>query len=282
MLKPGNLLKRWFSVRSGWLVALGMCLCATVVYRLYRDISGEVMFQQNHELRMALDNSNARVELLEKRIATLHDRDSALRSYAKLEAIPSEVREMGVGGAIASPWDKEPETGFLAKLDQLERELSLLESSMSEVRYAVEARSEELQRIPTMRPIPGGIVSSGFGRRLDPFTNQSRMHRGVDFQARMGTKIHAPAAGRVVQTGRSGGLGRVVKLDHGNGVATVYGHLLKANVKVGENVDRGQVIGLVGSSGRSTSSHLHYEVLVNGEHVDPSEYFLADELVWED
>lgn len=282
MQETGKLLSRWVSARSGWLLALGMCLCATVVYRLYRDISSEVMFQQNHELRMALDNSNARVELLEKRIATLHERDAALRSYAKLEAIPTDAREMGVGGSVPSPWDKEPETGVLSRLEQLERELSLLESSMSEVRYAVEARSEELQRIPTMRPIPGGIISSGFGRRLDPFTNQSRMHRGVDFMARMGTKIYAPAAGRVVETGRSGGLGRVVKLDHGNGVSTVYGHLLKANVKMGANVERGQVIGLVGNSGRSTSSHLHYEVLVNGQHVDPSDYFLADELVWED
>lgn len=106
MQETGKLLSRWVSARSGWLLALGMCLCATVVYRLYRDISSEVMFQQNHELRMALDNSNARVELLEKRIATLHERDAALRSYAKLEAIPTDAREMGVGGSVPSPCPK--------------------------------------------------------------------------------------------------------------------------------------------------------------------------------
>jgi murein DD-endopeptidase MepM/ murein hydrolase activator NlpD len=277
-----TVLKSWFSARSPWLVALGMCLCTFLAYRIYSDINDEIRFQQNHELQMALNNSNARLELLEKRITTLHDRDSALRSYAKLEPIDAEIREMGVGGSVPNPWDNQPEGSILGKLDQLERELSLLESSMSEVRYTVEARSEELQRIPTMRPIPGGIVSSGFGRRIDPFTDQYRMHRGVDFQARMGTKVYAPAGGRVVLAGRSGGLGRVVKLEHGNGVTTVYGHLLKASVKVGENVERGQVIGLVGNSGRSTSSHLHYEVLVKGNHVDPSDYFLADELAWED
>ncbi|MCA9783174.1 MAG: peptidoglycan DD-metalloendopeptidase family protein [Calditrichaeota bacterium] len=259
-----------------------MCLCATLVYRLYRDIADELLFQQNHELRLALEQSNARIDLLQKRISNLNEQDSDLREFAQLEAIDADIREMGVGGTVPSPWSRDPEDSQLDRLDQLDRQLALLESSMSEIRYTVEARSEELQHIPSMRPIPGARITSGFGRRPDPFTNHPRMHRGVDFHAPMGTQIVAPAAGKVIQASRSNGLGRTIRIDHGNGVVTTYGHLLKFSVKVGENVERGQLIGLVGNSGRSTSSHLHYEVVVRGNNVNPTDYFLADELAWEE
>jgi murein DD-endopeptidase MepM/ murein hydrolase activator NlpD len=117
-------------------------------------------------------------------------------------------------------------------------------------------------------------VSSSFGYRLSPFTNEREFHRGVDISARMKTKIIAPADGIVTSVGRTYGYGNRVTISHGYGMKTVYGHLHSSLVKKGDHVKRGQEIALLGNTGRSTGPHLHYEVHLNDVPVDPFRYIL--------
>lgn len=114
--------------------------------------------------------------------------------------------------------------------------------------------------------------TSGFGKRRDPFRGRLAFHRGIDLAAPRGTPIHAPAAGEVVRAGRLGGFGNVVEIDHGNGVVTRYAHLHAYHVRHGDRVTPGQRLGLMGRSGRTTGVHLHYEVIVDGRHVDPARF----------
>ena len=127
--------------------------------------------------------------------------------------------------------------------------------------------------MPDMWPILGPI-NSGFGEREDPIagTGEGEFHKGVDIGSPDGTPVHAPAGGRVVRVGLESGYGRVIDIDHGNGITTVYGHLQGFNVVLGQMVVKGQVIGYVGHSGRVTGSHLHYEVQVRGIAVNPHKY----------
>lgn len=127
--------------------------------------------------------------------------------------------------------------------------------------------------VPNMWPILGPITS-GFGEREDPVlgNGEGEFHKGVDIGSPDGTPVHAPADGRVIKAGLGSGYGREIEIDHGNGVVTLYGHLSGYNVTVGETVVKGQVIGYVGHSGRTTGSHLHYEVQVRGTAVNPHKY----------
>jgi murein DD-endopeptidase MepM/ murein hydrolase activator NlpD len=129
----------------------------------------------------------------------------------------------------------------------------------------------ELADAPSMWPIEGRVASS-FGERLDPFNGEGAFHAGIDIDAPMGTPVRATADGDVVRAGMGAGYGRVVELDHGHGLSTLYGHLSGFAVSPGEHVTRGQVIGYVGESGRATGPHLHYEVRVHNVPVNPHKY----------
>ncbi|MEM9677944.1 MAG: M23 family metallopeptidase [Pseudomonadota bacterium] len=123
--------------------------------------------------------------------------------------------------------------------------------------------------LPHGSPSPGARISSRFGSRRDPFTGRSAVHSGLDFSAPRGTPIVATAGGRVTKAGRLGGYGKLVELDHGGGITTRFAHLSRINVKLGQKVARGQLVGRVGSTGRSTGPHLHYEVRRKGRALDP-------------
>jgi murein DD-endopeptidase MepM/ murein hydrolase activator NlpD len=130
--------------------------------------------------------------------------------------------------------------------------------------------------VPYRKPVIGEVeFTSGFGVRSDPFLGRPAMHTGLDFRASTGDPVRVTANGKVVNAGWAGGYGRMVEVDHGNGLSTRYGHLSEINVKVGEYVKIGQVIGAVGSTGRSTGPHLHYETRIDGEAVDPQKFLRA-------
>jgi murein DD-endopeptidase MepM/ murein hydrolase activator NlpD len=133
--------------------------------------------------------------------------------------------------------------------------------------------ADEASNVPDMWPILGPI-NSGFGEREDPIlgTGEGEFHKGVDIGSPDGTPVHAPASGRVVMAGMGSGYGREIEIDHGNGIRTVYGHLQGYNVVAGQSVVKGEVIGFVGHSGRTTGSHLHYEVQIRGTAVNPHRY----------
>ncbi len=143
-------------------------------------------------------------------------------------------------------------------------------------RAQVDRLNRTLAQVPYRKPVVGEVeFTSGFGVRSDPFLGRPAMHTGLDFRASTGDPVRATANGKVVSAGWSGGYGRMVEIDHGNGLSTRYGHLSEINVKVGEPVKIGQVIGEVGSTGRSTGPHLHYETRIDGDAVDPQKFLRA-------
>ena len=129
--------------------------------------------------------------------------------------------------------------------------------------------SGNLELLPTSLPAKAFYVSSSYGLRTDPVTKRRAMHRGVDLAGWHKTEIFAPAHGTVKRAGRNGGYGKFIEIEHKNGFVTRYGHLAKINVKRGQEVQKDQVIGLMGNSGRSTGTHLHYEILHNDKHINP-------------
>jgi murein DD-endopeptidase MepM/ murein hydrolase activator NlpD len=145
-------------------------------------------------------------------------------------------------------------------------------------RAQVTRLTRTLATIPVRKPLDGGLdLQSGFGVRVDPFLGTPAMHTGLDLHGETGDPVRATADGTVVAAGWSGGYGRVVDIDHHNGLSTRYGHLSSVEVRVGQSVKRGQIVGKVGSTGRSTGPHLHYETRLKGEAVDPQKFLRAGE-----
>jgi len=157
-------------------------------------------------------------------------------------------------------------------LKSLQSQIDLSGSQLSALENVILSRQLGQEIHPEGRPVNTGYISSGFGERVDPFTGGEEFHEGIDFAAPEGTPIHAVAAGIVTWAGPRGGYGNMVQIDHGNGYATRYGHAEKILVHVGETVNRGDVIALVGDTGRSTGPHVHFEVLMNGHEVNPASF----------
>lgn len=155
--------------------------------------------------------------------------------------------------------------GLAQQIKDRERQLSVLESLIS-------TRNLNTQIIPRGRPVNQGWISSYFGRRSDPFTGRTAFHRGLDFAAPAGSEVQSVASGIVTYAKERFGYGRTVEINHGNGYVTRYAHNQKLLVSLGDTVQKGQPISLIGSTGRSTAPHLHFEVLRNGRQVDPMSF----------
>lgn len=147
---------------------------------------------------------------------------------------------------------------------------------ISTARGHLDRLTRALNTVPVRKPVPGEIdTTSGFGMRVDPFLHIPAMHTGLDFRGDTGEAIRATASGTVTHTGWSGGYGKMVEIDHGNGLSTRYGHLSAIDVEAGQTVRAGQIVGRMGSTGRSTGPHLHYETRIGGEAVDPQRFLRA-------
>jgi murein DD-endopeptidase MepM/ murein hydrolase activator NlpD len=158
-------------------------------------------------------------------------------------------------------------------IDWLSKEAAIQEQSLQELSLAAEQKSSRWAATPSIWPVKGW-VTSGFGPRVSPFTEKPAWHDGLDIAAAANAPVQAPAQGRVTTVGFDPKLGILVKVDHGFGIETLYGHLAKALVKEGQRVKRGEVVGLVGSTGLATGPHLHYMVKVHGQTFDPVKYIL--------
>lgn len=186
------------------------------------------------------------------------------------------------GGPLLAPTDLKLADNLLAgahhdighSLSQLEQALQRIDVMVSVVEAATTARSLANMAIPSRYPIEGRRISSGFGNRRDPFTRRLARHSGIDIPAPRGTPIAASAGGRVRFAGYRAAYGNTVEIDHGNGLVTRYAHASKLYVKRGELVLPGQEIAAVGSTGRSTGPHLHFEVIRNGAYVEPRQYLV--------
>ncbi|WP_075289156.1 M23 family metallopeptidase [Pararhizobium arenae] len=175
-------------------------------------------------------------------------------------SLPDEP-QLDIGGPYVAP---ETAADFDASLVALDGALGRLEEMRSQVK-----------KLPFDNPSPASDITSRFGNRLDPFLGRLALHAGIDFRAAIGTRISATAPGTVISAGRNGGYGNMVEIDHGNGVTTRYAHLSSILVNVGDHVKAGEAIAKTGNTGRSTGPHLHYEVRLNGEAVDPMRFLMA-------
>lgn len=160
------------------------------------------------------------------------------------------------------------------QLEEVEQNSLKTESNLREMQEYFSDETSMLSTTPSIRPTRSRLLTSTFGVRTDPYTNHRVMHKGVDFAADHGGDVMAPADGVVIFAGARGGYGKAVVIDHGYGVQTHYAHLSSYKVEVGGEVRRGQVIGAIGNTGRSTGSHLHYEVRISGIPQDPEKYIL--------
>lgn len=238
---------------------------------------------ENAMLSQQLSTMMAKIEAVESQVARIEEMDDNLRQMMDLPEISEDIRQVGIGGTnlenpiihSSSPLGKEV-TATQSLLEKLEREIKLEMDSYRKLVTTVERREDSLRYLPALKPVPNGRVTDGYGNRRHPILKRIRFHYGVDLAANKGTPILAPADGYVTFTGRNGGYGLFVTINHKYGFITRYGHMNKIYVRTGQFVRRGDKIGEVGNTGLSTNPHLHYEVLLKGKHKDPDGFFLND------
>jgi murein DD-endopeptidase MepM/ murein hydrolase activator NlpD len=225
--------------------------------------------RENRDLQSANEQFSKSVESLRTQLHTVEDRTRKLAIIAGISTL-DEASQGGVGGLRPADLGENPYRDDLDKMafrsHRLEKDLSVLEKKFV-------AQSLLLSSTPSIAPVRG-ILTDGFGGRSDPFTGEPGTHNAVDISSAVGQPVRAPADGIVVKSEWANGYGNVVYIAHGYGYSTRYGHLSTFSVHPGDHVKRGDVIGHVGSTGRSTGPHLHYEVRLNNQPVNPLEYIL--------
>lgn len=189
------------------------------------------------------------------------------------ESSQSTQAEISLSAGSSGLTEEERIASIKGDIDWLTKEASIQEQSLQELSLAAEKKSSRWAATPSIWPVKGW-VTSGFGPRVSPFTEKPAWHDGLDIGAAANAPVQAPAQGRVTAVGFDPKLGILVKVDHGFGIETIYGHLAKSLVKEGQRVKRGDVVALVGSTGLATGPHLHYMVKVNGQALDPVKYIL--------
>jgi murein DD-endopeptidase MepM/ murein hydrolase activator NlpD len=245
------------------------------------------MAREKAVLTRELSRFQERVVGLEEVINQLGEQDSQIRLLAGLDAVDPEVLQAGIGGPGLTTPDAHPlwpfdsavgKSAFAVEYDlgALERRARMLASSLSEARDSLTSHRDLLEATPSILPVAGAITSRFTASRIHPIFHRALPHEGVDISARHGTPILAAAKGTVVYAGWLAGLGYTVEIDHGYGYLTRYGHASKLLVRRGQQVKRGEVIAHVGSTGISTSPHLHYEVRIGGRAVNPMNYVIGN------
>lgn len=229
----------------------------------------------------AEENLNAlalRLGKLQAHVIRLDALGSRLTNMAKLDKGEFDFESPPAqGGPVAdlqqSSMMQVPD--FVAALNDLSAQLDDRNKQLSVLETMIMNRNLQAEVMPTGRPIARGWLSSYFGMRTDPFSGRRVHHAGVDFAGKLGSDVVAVAAGVVTFSGRRSGYGNLVEINHGNGYMTRYGHNLKNLVNVGQTIKKGELIAKMGTTGRSTGPHVHFEVIVNGRHVDPKRYIHA-------
>ena len=253
----------------------------------YARLRSAQLDTRNTVLQDELQEFQMRVDHLESTLNQIAQNDARFRSIAGLESIDSEVLQAGVGGpGLVGPeahslWTIDPsisENLFEVSYDlnQLERRARLLSSSLEEATDSLLAHRDLLESTPSILPTPGWLSSSYSESRMHPIHNRPLPHPGVDISAPKGTSIYAAAKGKVIKAGWIVGYGLTIEIDHGFGYVTLYGHASELVASQGEEVQRGDVIARVGSTGIATSPHLHYEVRVQGIAQNPANFILPE------
>lgn len=268
---------------------LGMFLSGFLLLIVYLNLPS-IQTPKELALQRELNNMELQFELLNKKmkqaqavLAEVEDRDNNLyRVYFESNPIPEEQRKAGFGG-INRYKDLE---GFnnskliinaSRNLDILTKQIVVQSKSLDEIAKLAEEKEKLLAAIPAIQPVKNADLTrmaSGYGYRTDPFTKARKFHYGMDFTAPRGTPVYATGDGVISRADNTAtGYGNHVVIDHGYGYESLYGHLYKYNVRAGQKVQRGDIVGFVGSTGRSEAPHCHYEVFKDGERINPINFY---------
>ena len=229
------------------------------------------------EAQENLDALAARLSKLQGHIMRLDALGARLAAMANIDEIDFDSTEpLGMGGPEPDGLDKSiGVTDFLQELQQLGNQIEDRSDKLAAMESMLMDNDLQGKTLPTGLPVKGGWISSLFGWRNDPLSGKREFHEGIDFASRPKALVTSIAAGIVTWSGRRSGYGNMVEINHGNGYVTRYAHNKQNLVVVGDKIEKGQPIAVIGSTGRSTGTHVHLEVLHNGEHVDPKKYISA-------
>ena len=246
----------------------------------------KLLRSQNERLRDRYNTLNEKIRSMDKQMTELEKRDNNIyRSIFEANPIPDSARAKEIEAqeelaTIENMDNSELYSSITKSVGQLGSRIKVQFTSYSEVDDLIKNKERLLAHTPAIQPVSNKDltrIASGFGYRIDPIYKTTKMHAGIDFTAPQGTPIYATADGTVKVSGNTGnGYGNHVVINHGYGYETLYGHMVKTKVKRGEQVKRGEIIGWVGSTGKSTGPHCHYEVHKSGNRIDPVYFFYND------
>ncbi|HZI52168.1 MAG TPA: M23 family metallopeptidase [Chitinophagaceae bacterium] len=270
-------------------IAAALVTAALISYFAFQFIGSpnEKLLQlQNERLKDRYTSLNEKAKGLAKQMEELEKRDNSVyRAIFEANPIPDSARakEMEAAKEIATVEgmaNNELFTSILTTLDVLNSRVKVQNDSYKQIDELIKNKAQLLSHTPAIQPVSNkdlNRIASGFGYRIDPVYKTVKMHAGLDFAAPQGTPIYATADGTVSTAGNKGnGYGNHVIINHGYGYQTLYGHMVKVKSNPGQKVSRGEVIGWVGSTGKSTGPHCHYEVHKNGNKIDPVYFFYND------
>lgn len=274
MILPGSRARLWrMKLRRSALFAGGALALVTIAAAALLPFAGWSLVTRGQQIAVlkteneALKESTQEISKLRDRIAQFESQANKFAMMAGVEKLPSNE---GAGGASDLQ-------ALDTELDDLAARSSVLIESFDVLDKVYTDQSLLLAATPSIAPVKG-MISYGFGWRRDPFTGQRAFHKGIDVVAPRGTVIRAPADGVVTKAARLGSYGNVIYISHGNGLTTRYAHLDGFSVRPGQEVRRGEPIGILGNTGRSLGAHLHYEILLNNTKVNPTQYILDEEV----
>ena len=245
-----------------------------------------LLIREIENLKLNYAVLNKKMNQLDNVIEAIEDRDNNLyRTYFNTSPISKEERKSGLSGTnryadLQGYNNTQLVLNTTKRVDVLTKELVIQSKSLDYILKLAKEKNKLLSAIPAIQPVRNENLkrmASGFGYRTDPFTKARKMHEGMDFTAKIGTPIYATGDGIVAQAdNRASGYGNHIVIRHGYGYETLYGHLSKYNSKAGQKVKRGDIIGYVGSTGRSEGPHLHYEVHKDGKVVNPLNFYYGN------
>ena len=250
------------------LVSTSLCLSTFFSVQYFTSLSQthelSKLRRENRELQAANEQFGKSVESLRTQLHTVEDRTRKLAIIAGITTL-DEASQGGSGGLRTEELTANP---YRDDVDKMSFRSHSLAKDLTALEEKFVAQSRMLSSTPSIAPVRG-ILTDGFGGRSDPFTGEPGQHNAIDISSAVGQPVRSPADGIVVKAEWANGYGNVIYISHGYGYSTRYGHLSSFAARPGQRVKRGDVIGYVGSTGRSTSPHLHYEVLLNGQAINP-------------
>lgn len=257
-----------------------------IAYNYFDSPKEKQLKREIAEINLQYELLNNRVGQINEVLSDIQERDNNVyRTIFEAEPIPASIREAGFGGvdrykALLGYNNSELMIESTKRIDQISKQLYIQSKSFDELAKLVKNKEQLLACIPAIQPISNKDlkhVPSGYGWRTDPIYKTPEFHPGLDFTANTGTEIYATGDGIVITADAAAqGYGNHVVISHGFGYQTLYGHMSKIAVKIGSKVKRGELIGYVGSTGRSTGPHVHYEVIKSGEKINPINFFFND------